>query len=249
MALRQTAYVAAASTCAVLAWAPNATAGHSTAPNGDTLRWDVRLTTTEPHHGVGLADLSGSYTSRDGSRPRSPIISRFRFPRGFMINDRYFPSCPLTPARCPASTEMGAGQFMVDGRPAFPIIPAKFREFLGARDSQGHPTEVDEITVGTATFQQILPFTYDPVGPFGIVETLDVLKRFGSQPHGVAIGFRVREPDKSTIARIHGRRVRIHLYETPPTCDDGSWEFAAEHVFPDGQTLRATDKVPCRRSR
>jgi hypothetical protein len=229
-----------------LGWfAAPAIAGSATSAGGDTLTWNVRLSSRLPHHGVGLSELRGSYTNNQGLKPRAPLITFFRFPRGFKINDRYFPRCSLTAARCPAATQIGEGRFVVDGRPSFPIVSAVFREFLGERNGNGDPMEFDEITIGTALIKEKLPFTVKRDGPFGLMETLDFGKQFGYPPPGVATHFTVAEPDRSTIARIHGRRTRVHLYETPSTCT-GSWSYAIEDAYPDGPPLRAVAKVPCR---
>jgi hypothetical protein len=56
--------------------------------------------------------------------------------------------------------------------------------------------------------------------------------------------FTFKVPDRSESRRIHGKKVRIHLFNAPTTCH-GAWTFSQTLTFAGEAPVTATSSQPC----
>jgi hypothetical protein len=159
-----------------------------------------------------------------GAKPPPLTNTTLRFPKGAVVNARFFKTCSPSRLRqrgvkgCPAASKIGAGTARGDARPIIPNVPAKITLFNGNR-SGGNPSiivyaqpEISAPIVLQGTLK------YQPRGRYGYVLDLDVppIPTLPGQPNASVVFFDATTLDR-TVRRGHRR---IHYIEGPVLCRD-----------------------------
>jgi hypothetical protein len=175
-------------------------------------------------------------TDSSGGKPPALTNTTLRFPKGSVVNAKYFPKC--SPAKlqakgvkgCPSASKVGTGKAQGDARPivADPI-DAKITLFNGT-PRNGNPTI---IIYAVPELSSPLTIVADLVrqrrGNYGYVLDADVppIPTLPGQPNASVSFFDATTLDRTV--RRHGRR--IHYIEAPVLCSgtyfllDGSFSY------------------------
>jgi hypothetical protein len=170
-----------------------------------------------------------------GAKPPALTNTTLRFPKGAVVNARYFKRCSRTalaqsgPKACPASSKIGTGRARGDARPIVANVDAKVTLFNG-EPVGGNPTiliyAVPDLS-SPLTIQGIL--RTQPRGPYGYVLDVDIppIPTLPGQPNASVVFF-----DATTLDRTVRRRGRtIHYIDGPVLCTgtffmlDGSFSY------------------------
>lgn len=205
---------------------------------------------------AGLS-LRTTFTITDPSAPAPRQLSRtvLRFPKGAVVNGRYFPKCKFTtlqakgPKGCPKGSKLGGGTAKGAAPPIVDSVAAKVTMFNGV--PVGHdPT--------------LLIYVFPDLGPVFAVES--VLKK-GSGNYGYVLTANVppiktlpSAPDASTTffdTTVKNRSVkrgkrRIHYIDSPVLCNgtyfllDGAFTYAGNvtHTVLEKFTLNGGPRCP-----
>jgi hypothetical protein len=173
----------------------------------------------------------------DDSGAKPPPLTRtvLRFPKGAVLNARYFKQCSRSAlesrgaSACPASSKIGAGTARGDARPIVGNVDAKITLFNG-KPVSGNPTiliyAVPDIS-SPITIQGVLE--YQRSGRYGYVLDVNIppIPTLPGQPNASVVFF-----DATTLDRTVRRRGRrIHYIEGPVVCNgtflllDGSFSY------------------------
>jgi hypothetical protein len=173
----------------------------------------------------------------DDSGAKPPPLTRtvLRFPKGAVLNARYFKQCSRSAlesrgaSACPASSKIGAGTARGDARPIVGNVDAKITLFNG-KPVSGNPTiliyAVPDIS-SPITIQGVLE--YQRSGRYGYVLDVNIppIPTLPGQPNASVVFF-----DATTLDRTVRRRGRrLHYIEGPVVCNgtflllDGSFSY------------------------
>lgn len=207
--------------------------------------------TANKPHGVGINFDSFTGNRINGNIPSNSNSIVVRFNKGFKSNGPLFPACQINLKGytvCPKSTQIGtgSGEVAIFGQSKPTFVSAELVVYNG-KPYKGTPTL---IFIGLLNGKPAaeLDFTYkqQPTGPYGLAFTEIVFPSSGP-PTMELTKFSVTIPDRTTTAKVHGKRVTVHMIVAPTTCN-GSWQFSQTNGFSDGSPpLTATDSVPCAR--
>lgn len=173
----------------------------------------------------------------EDSGVKPPALTRtvLRFPKGAVVNARYFRQCSRSAleargaSACPASSKIGTGTARGDARPIIANVDAKITLFNG-KPVGGSPTiliyAVPDIS-SPITIQGVLQFQRS--GRYGYVLDVPIppIPTLPGQPNASVVFF-----DATTLDRTVRRRGRkIHYIEGPVVCNgtflllDGSFSY------------------------
>jgi hypothetical protein len=175
-------------------------------------------------------------TDSSGGKPPALTNTTFRFPKGSIVNAKYFKTCSAAKLQakgvkgCPSASKVGSGTAQGDARPivADPI-DAKITLFNGTPRG-GHPTIV---IYAVPELSSPLTIVADLVrqrgGNYGYVLDADVppIPTLPGQPNASVSFFDATTLDRTV--RRHGRT--IHYIEAPVLCTgtyfllDGSFSY------------------------
>jgi hypothetical protein len=206
----------------------------------------------------------GGYTLRTvlrtgddtGAKPPPLTNTTLRFPRGSVVNARFFQTCSKSElerkgaSACPARSKIGTGTATGDARPILATVDAKITMFNG-KPVNGNPTILiyaqPEIS-SPLTIQGELK--RQRRGPYGYILDVKVppIPTLPGQPNASVSFFDARTLDKTV--RRRGRK--IHYIEAPILCDgtffllDGafSYEGGITHTVYERFTLRGGPRCP-----
>lgn len=170
-----------------------------------------------------------------GAKPPPLTNTTLRFPKGAVLNARYFRRCSESaletkgPSGCPAASVIGRGTSTGDARPIVAAVKAKITMFNG-EPSNGNPTILiyaqPEISSPLIIRGEI---ARQRSGPYGYVLSVDVppIPTLPGQPNASVSFF-----DATTLDRTVTRKGRkIHYIEGPVLCNgtffllDGSFTY------------------------
>jgi hypothetical protein len=170
-----------------------------------------------------------------GAKPPPLTRTVLRFPKGSVVNARYFKQCSRSAlesrgaSACPAGSKIGAGTARADARPIVGNVDSKITLFNG-KPVGGDPTiliyAVPDIS-SPITIQGLLGFQRS--GRYGYVLDVSVppIPTLPGQPNASVVFF-----DATTLDRTVRRRGRrIHYIEGPVVCNgtflllDGSFSY------------------------
>jgi hypothetical protein len=191
-----------------------------------------------------------------GAKPPPLTNTTFRFPRGAVVNARYFKQCSRAALEargvrgCPAGSRIGSGTSRADARPIVDTVDARITLFNG-RPVNGTPTilihAVPELS-SPITLQGTL--AYQRRGPYGYILDVDVppIPTVPGQPNASVTFFDATTTDRTV--RRRGRK--IHFIEGPIVCNgtffllDGSFSFEGGIVTPvyERFTVRGGPRCP-----
>jgi hypothetical protein len=206
----------------------------------------------------GGLTLRTTISIRDDAGAKPPPLENttLRFPRGAVVNARYFKKCSQSvlerkgPSGCPASSKIGVGTATGDARPVVGNVNAKVTLFNG-KTVHGNPTiliyaqpEISSPLTITGELKR------QRTGPYGYVLDVDVppIPTLPGQPNASVVFFDARTLDRTV--RRSGRR--IHYIEGPILCNgtffllDGAftYEGGVTHTVYERFTLRGGPRCP-----
>jgi hypothetical protein len=222
--------------------------------DGNFAAIDVALTPPVTGHGVGL-DYHGFFgNNRTGQPSKYSGDIALRLPAGMKYNAKLLKArCPLPAtaeqegdaSRCPAGSQFGTGDAVVDARPAIAApLGATIKVYNGALKG-GQPTVVLIGKVGGSVSAEVdLVYKKLSGGKFGF--ELDQIPLPDSDPSAPAIysfvTFNVRTQNKTV--KVKGRRVPI--LQAPSKCPASGWPFQQQNKTDDGSaSIVANDTQPC----
>lgn len=201
----------------------------------ETVDFTAKYSKRDRHKARGGLTLRTTFRIRDTSGQKPPPLTNttLRFPKGAVVNARYFKTCNPSRLRqrgargCPAASKIGSGSARGDASPIIPNVPAKITLFNGRRVG-GNPTiiiyAVPEIS-SPIVLQG--PLKLQSRGLYGYVLSVDVppIPTLPGAPNASVVYF-----DATTIDRTvkRGRR-RIHYIEGPVLC--GGTFFLLDGAF------------------
>ena len=172
-----------------------------------------------------------------GGQPPPLKNTTLRFPKGAVVNARYFKRCSPTklltrgPSGCPRASKIGAGKAQGDARPIVTdLIDAKITMYNG-QPRNGNPTiviyAVPELSSPLVIVGELKRQPHS--SPYGYVLSVDVppIPTLPGQPNASVSFFDATTLDK-TVRR--GRRT-IHYIQSPVLCSgtffilDGSFSY------------------------
>jgi hypothetical protein len=170
-----------------------------------------------------------------GTKPPPLTRTVLRFPKGAVVNARYFKQCSRSaletrgPNSCPSGSKIGSGTARADARPIVGDVDSKITLFNG-KPAGGSPTiliyAVPDIS-SPITLQGVLQFQRS--GRYGYVLDVPVppIPTLPGQPNASVVFF-----DATTLDRTVRRRGRrLHYIEGPVVCNgtflflDGSFSY------------------------
>lgn len=249
--------VGLAVTIAMLACAGIALAGQAaTNSNGDFIDLNVAVTppvagTPKAPQGVGVSfdSFTGNRISAGAESVNTSIVVRFN--KGFKINGALFPACKINPtgvSKCPKSTQIGTGvaEAELPGANGAPptFIPAKLIAYNGKPFKTRAPTIIfSALLNGKPSAELDFTAAQQPQGRYGLAFTQIQFPSAGGPSFGIS-KFSINVPDRTVTRKLHGKLVKVHLFEAPTTCN-GSWVFSETNTFSTQSPLTATDSQPC----
>ena len=191
-----------------------------------------------------------------GAKPPPLTNTTLRFPKGAVVNAKYFKKCSRTalqqkgPSGCPSASKIGAGNAIGDARPIIGNVKTKITLYNG-RPVNGNPTiliyAVPEIS-SPLTIQGELKRQRN--SPYGYVLDVDIppIPTLPGQANASVSFF-----DATTLDRTVRRKGRkVHYIEGPVVCDgtylllDGtfSYEGGITHTVYEQFTLKGGPRCP-----
>jgi hypothetical protein len=222
--------------------------------DGNFAAIDVALNPPVTGAGVGLDYRSFFGNNRTGQRSKYGGDITLRLPAGMKYNAKLLKArCPLPATeeqegdatRCPAGSQFGNGDAIVDARPAVPQpIAATIKAYNGGLKN-GQPTVVLIGKVGGTVSAEIdLVYKKLSGGKFGF--ELDQIPLPSSDPSAPVVysfmTFNVKTQKKSV--KVKGKRVPV--LQAPSKCPAAGWAFQQENKTDDGSSsILANDTQPC----
>jgi len=203
-----------------------------------TLEFHGKYSKRDRHKARGGLSLRTTFSITDPSAPAPLQLSgtTLRFPKGAVVNGRYFPKCKLKaiqsrgPKACPKGSKLGGGTAKGAAPPIVDSVNAKVSLFNGETVG-GNPSliiyslpDLGPVLVMSGALKP------DRKGPYGYVLNVDVppIKTLPSAPDASVTFFDATVRD-ATVKR--GRRT-IHYIDSPVLCDgtffllDGAFSYA-----------------------
>jgi hypothetical protein len=202
-------------------------------------------------------EITATHRTATGAKPIPERRALLHFPKGYKLNYRFFKKCDKTklelrgPSACPRGSKVGTGSAMADARPVVADpVSATITAFIGKRKNTYLIYAVPQLGPPV-----ILEGTYRnlPSGPYGysLDVSIPLITVLPGQPPATIVFFRIRTGAKTTIkqkTKVGGKKVTrkttISLFENPRSCK-GSWRFAIDFTYDNGEQLTPTDSVPC----
>jgi hypothetical protein len=194
-----------------------------------------------------------------GAKPPPLTRTLLRFPKGAVVNARYFRRCSREalerngPRGCPSGSRIGRGTSRADARPIVASVNARITLFNG-QPRDGNPTVLIHAIPDLSspiTIEGVL--RYQRSGPYGYILDVPVppIPTLPGQPNASVTFF-----DATTLARTVRRRGRrIHYIEGPVVCNgtffllDGEIGFEGAPSNPLRETFTLTGGPRCPRPR
>jgi hypothetical protein len=251
--------LAIATLLAVTAVALAGEAGPSPSGQLHRLDWKVKPSTagTQKRPRPATFEITAIHRTTTGVKPDAERRALLHFQKGYKLNYALFPKCDRTklerrgPSACPKGSRVGTGSAMADATPVVSTpVRATITAFIGKRKNTYLIYAVPQLGLPV-----ILEGTYRnvPSGPYGysLDVSIPLVATLLGQPPATIVFFRITTGAKTTIKRktkIGGKRVTrkatVSLFENPRFCT-GSWQFAIEFTYENGEQLTPTDSVPC----
>jgi hypothetical protein len=191
-----------------------------------------------------------------GAKPPPLTNTTLRFPRGAVVNAKYFKKCDPSavaqkgPSACPAASKIGTGRATGDARPIVGNVDAKITLF------NGKPRNGNATIIIYAQPEISSPLTLSGElkrqrrGPYGYILDVDVppIPTLPGQPNASVVFFDATTLDRTV--RRNGRK--IHYIEAPILCSgtffllDGSftYEGGLTHTVYERFTLTGGPRCP-----
>lgn len=210
----------------------------TTDANGNFLMIDMDV--SPPRAGSGATiRYHAFFGNRNGDLLPREAGNTIQFAKGFRLNGRAFPECPLPrdssdfgEDRCRQRAKVGEGTFEADARPALAQPVTGTFEIFNGKLRRGRTTLIllAEARVGDGSVNSELDYEY--VG--------STLRRI-PPPEGVPSGLFSVTKTAIKLGRKHGGRSYVR---TPRRCR-GSWGFRETSFFEGGGSISARDRVAC----
>lgn len=209
--------------------------------------------TVKAPKGVGLSFDSFTGNRIDGDTPSQNTSITLRLAKGFKENGALFPACRVNPtalSTCSQAARIGQGtaEAAVLGSHGAPptFLPATLAVYNGKPFLSTTPTLIFIVTVsGEPPTEVDFSVKQEPGGPYGLA--FDELLFQSPPPPGPAFQltmFSFRIPDRTVTLRVQGKPVKVHLFQSPTTCNR-SWQFAQISRYSNAPPLNATASAPC----
>jgi hypothetical protein len=230
-------------------------------PSGQlhTLDWKVKPSTagTKKRPRAATFEITAAHRTTTGAKPSPERRALLHLQKGYKLNYSLFPKCDRTrlerrgPSACPRGSKVGTGSAMADATPVVSTpVRATITAFIGKRKNTYLIYAVPELGLPV-----ILEGTYRnvPSGPYGysLDVSIPLVATLPGQPPATIVFFRIRTGARTIIKRktkVGGkevtRKATVSLFENPRSCK-GSWQFAIEFTYENGDQLTPTDSVPC----
>lgn len=211
--------------------------------------------TAKKARGVAL-DVITTAGDDTGAQPSATTRAVIRYQKGFKFNASKFPTCAKADldagrtAQC-SDAKVGSGSATINAG-LLGNIAATVTAYNGANST----LLLYVVPSGASPQTLVATLRNQPTGPYGYALTVTVPPP--PVPGAAITRFQVVTLDKTitkTIrkrvrrrgrVRVQVRRVVTHYIEAPTFCQ-GSWQFAGEFTYANGQSLTATDTVACAR--
>ena len=224
----------------------------------ESVEFTVKVVRADKKKRFGGLTLRTVLNVRDdtGAKPPPLTNTTFRFPKGAVVNARFFKKCARTaleqrgPSACPAASKIGRGNAIGDARPIIGDVKTKISLYNG-RPANGNPTiliyAVPEIS-SPLTIQGQLKRQRS--GPYGYILDVDIppIPTLPGQANASVSFFDAKTLDKS----IKRKGRRLHYIEGPVVCDgtylllEGtfSYEGGITHTVYEKFTIRGGPRCP-----
>jgi hypothetical protein len=234
--------------------AGTALAQSATNSNGQFLYFSLTATppissTHQTPRGVGLAysEISGNRINANNEGRNTALSVRLN--QNFTDNGLLFPSCAINPKAlsvCSKASQIGTGTaegaVITPGKPPS-FIPATVKLYNGKPYKTKSPTAIFIVSLSGKPFTEI-DFRVAKVHG-GLTFTAITIPGAPAPSQNVALTkFAFKVPDRSETKRIHGKKVRIHLFLAPTICH-GAWSFTQTLAYAGEAPLKATSSQPC----
>jgi hypothetical protein len=191
-----------------------------------------------------------------GAKPPPLTNTTLRFPRGAVVNARYFKTCSPEalarrgPSGCPSASKIGTGRATGDARPIVASVNAKVTLYNG-KPAGGNPTIIIYAQPEISSPLTIVGhLSKQRKGPYGYILSVDVppIPTLPGQPNASVVFF-----DATTLDRTVRRRGRrIHYIQSPILCNgtffllDGSFSYEGgiTHTVYERFTLSGGPRCP-----
>jgi len=230
--LRRTALASAAIAVLALAAAPVAAATTT-----ESISFKGKYSKRDRHKARGGLSLRTTFSITDPAAP-APLQLRhttLRFPKGAVVNGRYFPKCRLSalekrgPRGCPRGSKIGGGRARGAAPPIVASVDAKVTFFNGV-PVHGNPTLIIYSLPDLGPILIMSGQLKKSRGNYGYVLDVDVppIKTLPSAPDASVTFFDATVKDV-TVRRRHRR---IHYIDAPVLCNgtyfllDGQFGYA-----------------------
>jgi hypothetical protein len=209
--------------------------------------------TAKVPRGVGLSFDSFTGNRINGDTPSQNTTITLRLAKGFRENSALFPACGVNPtalSTCSRAAQIGSGTaqaaVLAPGGAPPTFLPATLTIYNGRPFSSTAPTLIFIVKVsGEPTTEVDFTVKPEPGGPYGLA--FDELVFQSPPPPGAAFQltkFSFRIPDRTVTLKVHGKSVKVHLFEAPTTCNR-AWQFAQISRYSNSRPLTATASQPC----
>jgi hypothetical protein len=256
-----TAGLAIAALLAVTTVAVAGEAGPSPSGQLHSLDWKVtpNRAGTKKRPRAATFELTVTHKTTTGGKPVAERRALLHFQKGFKLNYRLFRKCDKTklerlgPSACPKGSKVGTGSAMADATPVVSDpVSATITAFIGKTKNTYLIYAVPDLgppVILEGTYRKL------PSPPYGYAldVSIPLVTVLPGQPPATIVFFRIKTGAKTTIKRkkkVGGRKVTrkatVSLFENPRSCK-GSWQFAIDFTYENGEQLTPTDSVPCRR--
>lgn len=246
---------------AITCFAVASEAGPSPSGQLHSLEWKVapnKASTKKKERGATF-EVTVSHKTATGAKPSAERRALIHLQKGYKLNNGLFRKCDRTklegrgPSACPRGSKVGTGSAMADARPVVSTpVDATITAFNGKRKDTLLIYVVPQLGAPV-----ILEGTYRnaPAGPYGysLDVSIPLVVTLPGQPPATIVFFKIRVGAKTTIkkkVKIAGKRVtrkiKISFFENPRFCK-GSWRFAIDFTYENGEQLTPSDSVPCTR--
>jgi hypothetical protein len=234
-------------------------AGPSPSGQLHSLDWKVRPSKagTNKRPRAATFEITATHKTTTGAKPSPERRALIHFQKGYKLNYRLFPKCDRAklesrgPSACPRGSKVGTGSATADATPVVSTpVSATITAFIGKKKNTYLIYAVPQLGLPV-----ILEGTYRnaPSGPYGysLDVSIPLVATLPGQPPATLVFFKIATGAKTTIKRkrkVGGkkltRKATVSLFENPTFCK-GSWQFAIEFTYENGEQLTPTDSVTC----
>jgi hypothetical protein len=247
---------------ALLALTTVAVAGEvGPSPSGQLHGLDWKVTpsraSTKKKPRAATFQITATHKTTTGTKPSPERRALLHLQKGYKLNYRLFKRCDKTklerngPSACPRGSKVGTGSAMADARPVVADpVSATITAVIGKRKNTYLIYAVPQLgppLILEGTYRNV------PSGPYGysLDVSIPLVTVLPGQPPATIVYFRITTGGKTTVkkkTKVGGKKVTrkatVSLFENPRSCK-GSWQFAIEFTYENGEQLTPTDSVPC----